>query len=68
LVVVPASAPLRIFTGEIGNYAFFETITNTFAKADSSCPDAVRSAFASVSQLSNTSGNPNRVHILRISE
>jgi hypothetical protein len=48
--VLAASAPIKSFTGETSDFVFFETITNTFAKADPKCPDTVRLAFSVVSE------------------
>eukprot|EP00301_Raphidiophrys_heterophryoidea_P018504 c34_g1_i1.p1 GENE.c34_g1_i1~~c34_g1_i1.p1 ORF type:complete len:505 (-),score=128.97 c34_g1_i1:85-1554(-) len=53
-MALAASAPLRIVSGKVDRYAFFQAVTQTFAQADENCPSTARSAFSELIALVNS--------------
>jgi len=56
-----SSAPLRYHIGEVTNGAFFQVVTNVFAKPYPDCPRLVRIAFDQINQLSLTPEGRNEI-------
>jgi len=49
-----ASAPVLYHTGFVPNGAFYQVVTEDFAKKDPTCPDLVRTAFSRILNLVST--------------